>query len=80
MPVQIMPQQRGRQRRRGDRGSGLSQYFDYRGPSMCWTPSKSYTQSSVHGTTHYFRQRTYVGLIDCMVGAVVEQVYSGAVT
>jgi len=34
-------------------------------------PSNSYT---IACTTHYFRQRT--GAVDCVVGAVVEQVYS----
>jgi len=43
------------------------QYLTCRGPSMCWTPDNVY---AVTRTMHYYHQH------DCVVGAVVEQVYN----
>ena len=45
------------------------QYLTSRGPSMCWTPAIIPTQSRVWCTI-------FVNIIDCMVSAVIEQVYS----
>ena len=57
-----------RQRRRGHRGPD-PQYLTCKGPSVCWTFAIIPTQSRVRCTI-------FVNIIDCVVSAVVEQVYS----
>jgi len=66
-PVCIFVQHRRQCRRGLDQ-----QYVAHRGPSICWTPITP-TQSRV-------QHIIFINVIDCVVGAGAEQVYSGAVT
>ena len=59
----------------GVTGVSTPQYLTCSGSWMYWTPQQLLVSYNIACTMHYFRQR-----IDCVVGAVVEQIYSRAVT
>ena len=69
LPVVLGTPYRSRLASRGVNAAGFTgpQYLTFRGPSMCWTPTIIPTQSRVRCT---------IFIIDFVVSAVVEQVYS----